>query len=214
VSREPYRVYIFDPKFATNPLFFGLAGGRFDDFTEFYRANKPIPADYFPGPLIVDEPLQDPPDIFRASSRVIVFSERARAFMERMAPGQVEFIPAKIQVDPETALQSNLDSAYYYANVLGRAQRFEWPEMPTRPLPFSEDGIQRFGLVADYSQWKLRQRTSGDPLIWRESWWWFNNREYRGHLEVLIEDILWHEIEAEFNNSLNAILVGAPTRSP
>lgn len=157
----------------------------------------------------MDEPVRDVPDIFRASSRIIVFSERARALMERWAPGQVEFVRVEIQVDRDTALQSNLASAYYYINVLGRAQRLQWPETPTRPFQIGEDGIERFVMTDDYSQWRFRQRAPGEPLIWRESWWHLDGKEYRGHFEILIEGVLWQELDAELPNQLNATQVGA-----
>jgi hypothetical protein len=114
-------VYIFDPPFGKSPGFFSPEWDGLNDFNEYYGANKPIPAAYFPQPLIVDELVQDVPDIFRASSRIIVFSERARALMEKLAPGQVEFVRIEIQVDRDTALHSKLAGAYYYINVLGRA---------------------------------------------------------------------------------------------
>ncbi len=201
-------VYIFDPPLGNSPglispLWYGL-----DDFNAYYRANRPIPAANFPQPLIVDEPVQDVPDIFRPSSRVIVFSERARTFMEKRALGQVEFIPVEIQIERDVALRSNLASAYYYLNILGRAQRFQWLEMPTRPFQIGEDGIERHVMIDDYSQWKLRQRAPGEPLIWRESWWRFNDKEYRGHFEILIEDALWQQLDEAFPNQLNAIQIG------
>ena len=207
-------VYIFDPPLGNSPGLISPLWDGLDDLNAYYRANQQIPAAKFPQPLIVDGPVQDVPDIFRPSSRVIVFSERARALMEKSAPGQVEFIPVRIQIDHDSALQSNLASAYYYVNVLGRAQRFQWLEMPTRPCQTSEDDIERFVMIDDYSQWKLRQRAPGEPLIWRESWWRFNNKEYRGHFEILIEDVLWQQLDGEFPNELNAIRVGVSLCPP
>lgn len=202
-------VYIFDPPFGRGPGLFSPEWGGLDDFNEYYRANKPIPAAYFPQPLIVDEQVRNPPDIFFASSRIIVCSERARMVMERFAADQIEFIPVVVQVEPQIARRSKLASAYYYLNVLARSQRLQWLEMPTSPLPINDDGIQRFGLIDDYAQWKLRQRDPDDPFIWRESWWHLADKEYQGHFEIFIEDILWQAIDAEFPRQLNALRVGA-----
>jgi hypothetical protein len=128
--------------------------------------------------------------------------------MEKLAPGQVEFLPVNMQIEQDVARQSSLASAYYYINVLGRAQRFQWLETPTRPFQTEEDGIECLVPTDDYSQWKLRQRAPNEPLIWREDWWRFGNKEYRGHFEILIEETLWQALAAEFPNQLNPIEVG------
>jgi hypothetical protein len=92
---------------------------------------------------------------------------------------------------------------------LGRAQRLQWLETPTRPFQIGEDGIERFVMTDDRSQWRLRQREPGEPLIWRESWWHLDGKKYRGHFEILIEGVLWQELDSEFPNQLNATQVGA-----
>ncbi|WP_158931612.1 hypothetical protein [Acidisphaera sp. S103] len=201
-------VYKFDPISWNGTIFLLAEWHMSGDHLEYRRANKPIPASYFPKSLTVDEAAQALPDIFHTYRGLIVFSERARALMEERAPGQVEFIPVAIHAEPDIARQLQLASAYYFINVLGRAQRFQWLEMPVDPFPIREDGIQRFGTKHDYLQWKLRPRLSGEPLIWRESWWQVDNKEYRGHVDVLVEDILWHELDAKFPDQLNPMQVG------
>ena len=47
--------------------------------TDYVRANKPIPASYFPQSLTVEDATQELPDIFHIYRDTIVFSERARA---------------------------------------------------------------------------------------------------------------------------------------
>ncbi len=139
--------------------------------TEYDRANKPIPASYFPKSLTVDNATKKLPDMFHANRGIIVFSERARSFMEEQAPGQVEFIPVAIHATtPKIERRLQLANAYYFSNVLGRARRFQWLEMPTHPFPTSECGIQRFGKNNDYRHWNLRPRKPDDPLIWHEGW--------------------------------------------
>ena len=174
--------------------------------------------------------------------------ERARAIVEKLAPGQVEFIPVTIEATPTSwlnpvidvylslkdlrriiratfgaripfypidlepvsriSLRLNLASAYYFINVLGRAQRLFWLEMPTRSFPPQKDGVERFTMEHDFGQWKLRERGAGEPMIWHESHWRTNNREYRGHTHIFIEDVLWRELDAMFPGQLNALHVG------
>jgi hypothetical protein len=38
--------------------------------------------------------------------------------------------------------------------------RLQWREMPTRKFRSPDDGIERFGLLHDFTDWKLRWRTA------------------------------------------------------
>ncbi|WP_158931610.1 hypothetical protein [Acidisphaera sp. S103] len=207
-------VYKFDPAYVNGTIFTLGDWDTLGDHLECRRANKPIPASYFPQLLSVDKAIQALPDIFHASRGIIVFSELARALMEKSAPGQAEFIPVSIHAEPDIARQLRLASAYYFINVLGRAQRFQWLEMPIRPFQVREDGIHRFGSKDDYRLWKVRPRLQDGPLIWHESWWQFDNKEYRGHVDVLVEDTLWRELDAKFPGQLNALQVGTSIVPP
>jgi hypothetical protein len=202
-------VYKFDPKYFDGTIF------RLDDtwdmargWMEFIRQNLSIPASYFPKSFTLEAASATLPDMFHTSRNLIVFSERARVVMEHWAPGQVEFIPVGCRAEPKIAATLNLASAYYFINVLGRAQRLQWLEMPTDKFPPQDDGIERFGLLQDFSGWELRERGPGEPLIWRDTWWRDENREYRGHNEVLIEDVLWRELDANFPDQLHPLLAG------
>jgi hypothetical protein len=135
-------VYNFDPKYVNGTIFEFAEWDMLGDFGECYRANKPIPASYFPQSLTVAKATKALPDMIRASRSLIVFSERARTLLEQQAPGQVEFIPVSIHAESKIASRLKLDDAYYFINVLGRAQRLLWLEMPIRIFPTSEDGVQ------------------------------------------------------------------------
>jgi hypothetical protein len=202
-------VYKFDPKYGNGSIFTLGEWHMVRGFLEFDRVNQPIPASYFPKSLTVDDANRVLPDIFHTSRDIIVVSERARALMEELAPGQVEFIPVAIHAEPDIARQSQLASAYYFINVLGRAQRFQWLEMPVHPFRMREDGIQRFGTQQNYRQWKVRQILTGEPLIWHESWWQTDKKEYRGHVDVLVEDILWQALDTKFPDQLHPLRVGS-----
>jgi hypothetical protein len=203
-------VYKFDPKYFNGSIF------RLDQTSEmvrgsmqFDRQNLPIPASYFPKLLTFEAASARLPDMFHMSRGIFVFSERARAVIVRWAPGQLEFIPVQCRAaKPHVAATLNFDSAYYFINVLGRAQRLQWHEMPTDKFPPQDDGIERFGLLQDFHKWKLRERAASEPLIWRDDWWQDGNKEYRGHNEALIEDVLWRELDANFPDQLNSLRAG------
>jgi hypothetical protein len=175
---------------------------------DYLPKNLPIPASYFPNTLVFDRARAVLPSIFHTARDIIVFSERARAVIDHWASGQVEFIPVACHAKPKVAATLNFDSAYYFINVLGRAQRLQWLEMPAHKFPPQEDGTERFGLLPDFNKWKLRERAPGEPLIWHETPWRDGNREYRGQSATLIEDVLWRELDANFPDQLHALRAG------
>ncbi len=201
-------VYLLDPVDwdGTSFLLAGYHGNSAK--APYIIENKPIPAHLFPKSLTIADAMQQLPDIFHTSRGTIVFSERARAVIEELAPGQVEFIPVTINAAPELAERLNLASAYYFINVLGRAQRLQWPEIPTQISKPKEDGTQVAILLPDRRNWKLRERAEGEPLIWRESDWRAGNRDYRNHSDVFVEDAVWQELNAKFPDQINAQRVG------
>jgi hypothetical protein len=202
-------VYKFDPKYFNGTIFRVDKTSRMaEGWMEFVPQNLPIPASYFPKSLTFDRASAKLPDIFHTARRIIVFSERARVVIEHWAPGQVEFIPVACSAKPKVAATLNFDSAYYFINVLGRAQRLQWLEMPEDKFPPQDDGMERFGLLQDFSVWELRERGPGEPLIWRDTPWRNGNREYRGYNEVLIEDVLWRELDANFPDQLHPLRAG------
>jgi hypothetical protein len=202
-------VYKFDPKYFNGTIFeLDLSSTMVRGSMQFTRQNLPIPASYFPKILVFNEASAKLPDMFHMSRGILIFSERARVVLEHWAPGQVEFIPVACEAKPKVAATLNFDSSYYFINVLGRAQRLLWREVPTDKFPPQEDGIERFGLQQDFHKWKVRERDPGEPLIWHEAWWHDGNKEYRGHVEVLIEDVLWQELDANFPDQLHPLLAG------
>ncbi|WP_158931609.1 hypothetical protein, partial [Acidisphaera sp. S103] len=110
-------VYKFDPAYGNGTSFTLGKWSMSGNFLECRRENKPIPASYFPKLLTVEKANLALPDIFHTSRNIIVFSESARALIEKRAPGQVEFIPVAIHADPDIARQLRLASAYYFINV-------------------------------------------------------------------------------------------------
>jgi hypothetical protein len=201
-------VYIFDPKHFNGTIFdLDETSVMAKGWTQYI--SKSIPASYFPKSLIFNAASSKLPDMFHMSRGIFIFSERARVVMEHWAPGEVEFIPVVCQAKPKIAATLKFDSAYYFINVLGRSQRMQWREMPTQKYQSkTDDGAEIFGLVNDFGEWKLRQRAPGEPLIWRDTPWRDENKEYRGQSEVLMEDVLWRELDANFPDQLHALRVG------
>jgi hypothetical protein len=202
-------VYKFDPTYFNGTIFdLGDTLRMVKGWMEYEFRNQPIPASYFPKFLTFDRASAGLPDMFHTTRDLIVFSERARVVMEHWAPGQVEFIPVACHAKPKVAATLNFDSAYYFINVLGRAQRLQWLEMSTQKYPPSDDGTELFGLLPDFRKWRLRERAIGEPLIWHETPWRDGNKEYRGQSATLIEDVLWRELDANFPDQLHALRAG------
>lgn len=204
-------VYKFDPTYWNGTTFsldedtWKMARG----WMEFRRKNQPIPAPFFPKSLIFDAATAELPDMFHTERDIIVFSERARLVMEEWAPGQVEFIPVACHAKTtRIAERLEFDRAYYFINVLGRAQRLQWLEMPVRQLPSEEDGIVTILLLPGMRNWKLRERAPAEPLIWRDTPWIVGKKRYSNHSDIFIEDLLWRELDANFPDQLNALRVG------
>jgi hypothetical protein len=138
-------VYKFDPEYFDGTVFELDDTSRMaEGWMEFIPQNLPIPASYFPKSLTFNKARAALPDIFHTSRNLIVFSDRARNVMEHWAPGQIEFIPVACHAKPKIAATLSFDSAYYFINVLGRAQRLQWREMPSRKAPPRDDGEGAF----------------------------------------------------------------------
>jgi hypothetical protein len=200
-------VYKFDPRYFNGTIFdLDETSAMARGWTQFIP--QAIPASFFPKSLTFDAASSKLPDMFHMSRGIFIFSERARLVMEHWAPAQVEFIPVACHAKPKVAATLNFDNAYYFINVLGHAQRLQWPEMPTRKFPPQDDDTELFGLLPDFGNWKLRERAAEEPLIWRDTPWRDGDKEYRGQSEVLIEDVLWRELDANFPDQLHPLLAG------
>ncbi len=201
-------VYKFDPAYWNGTIFEFREWDPSCDLDDYRVHNKPIPAHCFPKSLTLIAASRELPDIFHTYRNIIVFSERARVFMEERVPGQVEFIPVVLKASPKLAAGLGLASAYYFINVLGRAQRLQWLDIPTQSFPKKKDGTEPFGMLPDLRQWKLRERTEGEPLIWHDEPLRVGKKRYAGHANIFIEDGFWEELNAIFPDQLNALKVG------
>jgi hypothetical protein len=201
-------VYDFNPIYWNGTIFslddtWKMSGG----WTKYRGANQPIPASFFPPTLTFDKAKAALPDMFHTNRNIIVFSEPARVFTEQRAAGQVEFIPVAVRAPPDIAAKLKFASAYYFVNILGRAQRLLWRDMPTRSIG-KEDGTEIFTTISGFHNWRLRERAAGEPLIWRDTPRVVGNKRYTSHTNIFVEDALWRELDANFPNQLNAQQVG------
>jgi hypothetical protein len=200
-------VYKFDPKYFNGTIFeLDETSVMAKGWTQFMA--QVIPASFFPKSLRFAAASSKLPDMFHTTRGIFIFSERARVVVEHWAPGQLEFIPVACHAEPKIAATLKFDSAYYFINVLGSAQRLRWLNMPTRKFSPHKDGTELLGLLHDFATWELRERAGGEPLIWRDAPWRDGNKEYSGQIEVLIEDVLWRELDANFPDQLNALRAG------
>ncbi len=206
-------VYIFEPTYVNSTIFLFDRWHLQGDWGDYIRQNKPIPASRFPKSLNIADASQQLPDMFRPSHTIILSSERARVVLEQLAPGQVEFIPVSVNAAPQVARRLQLTSAYYFINVLGRAQRLQWLEMPIRPFRQREDGTEITTMEHDFRRWKLRERAEGEPLIWHDDDWRDGNKLYAGHSRIFIEDALWRGLDQNFPNQLNVQRVDSYPRT-
>jgi hypothetical protein len=201
-------VYRFDPIYF-NGTIFKLDRNAFMADGWLPYVTKVIPASFFPKSLTFVAASARLPDMFHMSRGFFIVSERARKVLEHLAPGQVEFIAVTCHADLKIAAKLKFDSAYYFINVLGNAQRMQWLNMPTRDFrKRREDGTELWGLQHDYASWNLRARAVGEPLIWRDKPWQDGIREYGGEIEVFIEDELWQELDEQFPEQLHGQRVG------
>jgi hypothetical protein len=139
----------------------------------------------------------------------VLYSIRDFARMAMATLGaRIPFYPVGVEAKPRITLRLNLAKAYYFINVLGRAQRLLWLETPTREYEAQEDGTVPIGLLHDFEGWKLRWRAPGEPLIWHDTPWIVGNKRYSHQTEIFIEDVLWQELDKKFPAQLNAQRVG------
>jgi nucleotide-binding universal stress UspA family protein len=83
------------------------------------------------------------------------------------------------------------DSARYADLVILGQYEWQGPQVVSRQISGSPAARKT-------AEWAI-----GNGMPWRDG-----HKEYRGHNEVLIEDVLWRELDANFSDHLNALLAG------
>lgn len=103
------------------------------------------------------------PDFFSIGAHDWYVSSRYRTVLEQYAPSQIEYIALERINIPERMKPAN---AYYFVNILGRAQLMDWDRTPKRgPL-----GEKRYYFAKPPpTGWVMRTSRPGDPAIWLET---------------------------------------------
>ena len=164
-------VYKFDPTYFNGTIFhldeatWEMSG----DWDEYRPRNLPIPASCFPKSLTIDRASATLPDLFHASRGIILVSERARAVLDRLAPGEVEFIPVTVRAAPTTWLNPLLDALYSIRDFARMVMATLGARIPFYPdfWPFSECGRALMQLHTGYESiepWPIKRRDRSPPI--------------------------------------------------
>lgn len=132
-------------------------------------------------------------------------SDRGRAALDELAPGCVAFFPLRL----ETPDSISADDAYFFFDVLPRAQLIDWDQSPTiRRIVHAPEGRENRKL-ADNAILNLTVKfnpTTGDtPPIWREAdvhrsnVHFFSNKKH-----IFLRDDVWERLNARFPEQLVA----------
>lgn len=144
------------------------------------------------------------PDICSPTSGFVFVSDRGRAALEELAPGCVAFFPLNMKA-PEHMLTAE---AYFFYDVLPRAQLIDWDRSPTVPrIVRAPDGRESRALKhpPENPSIKFKAMMPETPPIWREvdvdrpAVSFFSNKE-----DVFLRDELWDELNARFPKQLVA----------
>jgi hypothetical protein len=144
------------------------------------------------------------PNICRPSEGFLFVSDRGRAALEELAPGCVAFFPLNLKA-PEHMLTAK---AYYFIDVLPRAQCIDWDVSPTVPrvvrTPDGRESRAIKGVITDPSI-KFKPLSPETPRIWREA---DLDRPtvhfFRSKLDVFLRDELWEALNAKLPGQLVA----------
>jgi hypothetical protein len=110
------------------------------------------------------------PDICQAGDGFMFVSDRGRAALEDVAPSCIAFFPLKIKVPA----RMRPAAAYFFPDVLLRAQLIDWDRSPTAPrIVRAPDGRESRALKATLTDPLIKSRQcrrihhrSGARLIW------------------------------------------------
>jgi hypothetical protein len=148
------------------------------------------------------------PDICRPTSGFVFVSDRGRAALEELAPGCVTFFPLNMKA----AEHMLTTKAYFFYDVLPRAQLIDWDRSPTVArivrAPDGRESRALKGPITDLSI-KFKAVTPETPPIWRETdldrptIHFFPNKK-----DVFMRDELWEALNAKFPGQLVAAKLG------
>jgi hypothetical protein len=127
-------------------------------------------------------------------------SGRGRAVLEELVPSCVAFFPLNLKVPS----RMRPAKAYFFFEVLSRAQLIDWEKSPTRVVRAS-DGRETRTLKGRLTDLKFKAATPETPPIWREgdvdrpAVQFFYNK-----VDVFVRDDVWDLLNVRLPNQLVA----------
>ena len=131
------------------------------------------------------------PDFYSLQHQMFVVSSFFREVLEEQCPGCVEYTEIRI----DTPAHMIRAPAYYYLNVMTRAQMVDWPRVDMlahelfRGRPIQLDGTTRKAIP-------YKPFGPNDPLIWHEMDLDKNRRSVQG--DIMVRGRLWNILIERF----------------
>lgn len=143
------------------------------------------------------------PDFYAVGSGCIVSSE-VRAVLEALAPGIIEYI----EITVETPRGMQRATAYYYINVLPKAQMLDWSKADSWKW---YEGQVAQTLSENSRRVVFKPMTVADPLMWHEMSL-DENRQSRQEM-VLVRGKVWNELIKHFPMQLKQQCLTDPSQN-
>jgi len=144
------------------------------------------------------------PDICSPAEGFRLVSDRGRAVLQEVAPGCVAFFPLNLRA-PAHMLTSK---AYFFIDVLPRAQLIDWDLSPTVPrVVFASDGRESRALKCPPQNLSIKFKPvrPETPRMWREADVDCKTVHFfpsKG--DVFMRDELWEDLDAKLPGQLVA----------
>ena len=144
------------------------------------------------------------PDIAYPTNGFLFVSDRGRAALEELAPGCVAFFPLNLTASEHMRPAK----AYFFIDVLPRAQLIDWDQSPTVPrIVRAPDGRESRSIKGGITNpsIKFKAVTPETPKIWREAdldrptVQFIFNKEH-----IFLRDELWGALNAKLPGQLLA----------
>jgi hypothetical protein len=142
------------------------------------------------------------PEICRAGDGFMFVSDRGRAALEDAAPGCIAFFPLKIKVPT----RMRPAAAYFFPDVLLRAQLIDWDRSPTVPrIVRAPDGRESRALQVTLTDplVKLKAVSADTQPIWREADLDLPHVQFfESKKNVFLRDDVWEALNAKLPGQL------------
>ena len=142
------------------------------------------------------------PDICQAGDGFMFVSDRGRAALEDVATGCFAFFPFKLEVQA----RMRPAAAYFFPDVLPRAQLIDWDRSPTVPrIVRAPDGRESRALKVTLTDplVKFKAVSADTPPIWREADLDLPHAQFfESKKNVFLRDDVWEALNAKLPGQL------------